>query len=182
VRVRDHVVLSTTGAALLWPWLAGQVLPAWAASILIDVDHYAWFIVRHRRVNPIAAVRFFNGSSPASHSATHVLHSPVVMLLLLSAAVRRRSLLPVLLGMAFHVGLDWSHEARLSRARAVVLRASESRCSWCGASGSNVSAHLWRQPVLLPSYDPSNLVALCVDCHRDAHPSRSQGQVEEAPR
>lgn len=61
MRVRDHVAVSTAGAALLSPWLGRGVLSPWASSILIDADHYLWFCLRQRRLNPVAAVRFFNG-------------------------------------------------------------------------------------------------------------------------
>src|SRR5919109_1135990 len=89
VRVRDHVALSSAGAALLFPWLRGRVLGPWAASILIDVDHYLWYCLRQRRLNPLAAVRYFNQAQPPQHRQTRLLHSPAVLLVLLLLTLRR---------------------------------------------------------------------------------------------
>ena len=62
MRVRDHVLISTAGAALAAPFIGRRALGLWAGSVLIDADHYAWFCFRQRRVSPRAAARFFNRS------------------------------------------------------------------------------------------------------------------------
>lgn len=181
MRVRDHVVISTAGAALLSPWLGSKVLPAWAASILIDVDHYAWFAIRRRRIDLMDAVRYFNGSNPATHRATRVLHSPLVLLAILVVAFRRpKHVLPVFLGMALHAALDYGHDAQMSRARAAAVTRTESRCERCGTPAQPVGTHLWRQPPLLPSYDPRNLLVLCAACHRNEHARPAVEAMAEA--
>jgi hypothetical protein len=169
VRVRDHVVLSTAGAALLAPWIGRRVLGPWAASILIDADHYVWFCVRHRRLSPLAAMQFFDEAHPPRHSATRLLHSPAFVLTMLLLGARRRRALPVALGIAAHVALDLQHEARMDRARDAALRRDDRTCETCGARGARVETHLFQQPRLLPSYGTSNLVSLCSRCHEDAH-------------
>src|SRR5580700_1637823 len=83
MRVRDHVVLSSGAAALLYPSIGGQVVLPWAASIFIDVDHYLWFLVRHHRLNPVTAVRLFNDANAPKHPATRPFHHPVALSLLL---------------------------------------------------------------------------------------------------
>ena len=165
MRVRDHVALSTAGAALLCPWLRGRVLWPWAASILIDADHFLWFCVRHRRLNPVAAVRYFSQAQPAQHRGTRLLHSPAVVLpLLLSRSGRAAGL-----GLAFHVVLDAYHAARTRRARAAALQRDRFRCQACGTQGAQVVTHLWRQPWLLPSYRVEQFISLCPGCHEAAH-------------
>jgi hypothetical protein len=179
VRVRDHIALSTAGAVLLYPRLRGAVLGPWAASILIDVDHYLWFCLRQRRLNPLAAVRFFNQAQPPQYFQTRLLHSPAVLLVLLllgrlpSAPTRRRTTAWALLGMAFHVGLDAYDTARRRRTRAAALDRDGSTCQRCGAQGPGVVAHLWRQPCLLPSYRREHFTSLCGACHEAAHAARS---------
>jgi len=153
VRVRDHLALSSAGAALLFPWLRGRVLWPWAASILIDVDHYLWFCWRQRRLHPLAALRLFTQAQPPQHRRTRLLHSPAALLGLL-LLTRRRTTAGVLLGMAFHVALDAYDTARRARARAAALARDGSTCQHCGAQGPGVVAHLWHQPCLLPSYRP----------------------------
>lgn len=169
MRVRDHVFLASAGAAVLYPLVGRGVLGAWAASTLIDADHYLWYCVRHRHLNPVAAIRFFNQPAAPHHTATRVLHSPVALSLAMLLGAYRRRALPVAIGMAVHVAMDAYHEARLGQARAAALQRDEFKCQGCGAKGPGVVAHLRQQPWLLPSYRTQNLVALCSSCHDAAH-------------
>jgi hypothetical protein len=169
VRVRDHVALSTATAALLYPRLGRSAFGAWAASIFIDVDHYLWFAVRNRRLNPVVAVRSFNSAQAQEHSEARLLHHPGVLVTLLLLSSRRRAILLPALGMTFHVGLDTYHRARTARARAAALNRDHFTCQVCGAKNPDVVPHLWRQPRLLPSYRVEHIVTLCGACHEDAH-------------
>lgn len=170
MRVRDHIVLSAAGAALAGPWAGRGALGLWAGGVLIDADHYVWFCARQHRVNPLSAVAFFNEARAPHHRATRVLHSPAVLLVALLAGMRRRRLLPVALGMGLHVALDAEHAARMNRARAAALQRDGNSCRACGTRGAGeVTAHVWRQPWLLPSYQEQNLVTLCRRCHEAAH-------------
>ncbi|TMB89221.1 MAG: hypothetical protein E6J45_10450 [Chloroflexi bacterium] len=169
MRVRDHVVLSTAGAALASPWAGRRVLASWAGGVLIDADHFLWFCVRERSLNPLAAIRLFNEAEAPSHSATRLLHSPVALLLAFLLGTRRPLATYVALGMAVHVAIDAGHRARLNVARSTALRRDGHVCRSCGAREGAIAAHLWRQPALLPSYDTSNFVSLCSACHATAH-------------
>lgn len=169
MRVRDHVALSTATAALLYPRLRGSVWGAWAASIFIDVDHYAWFAVRNRRLNPVVAVRSFNSAQSLEHAETRLLHHPAVLGALLLLSSRRRAFLLPVLGMTFHVGLDTYHRARTGAARSAALSRDRLTCQVCGAKDVDVVPHLWRQPRLLPSYRVEHHVTLCGPCHEVAH-------------
>jgi hypothetical protein len=169
MRVRDHLVLSAAGAALLRPWAGGSVLGLVAGGVLIDVDHYAWFCLRQRSLNPIAAVRFFNEAGPPQHHGTRALHSPLALLAVLLAGIHRRRLLPVALGMTLHVALDAHHLARMDKARAAVLVRDRFSCQACGSQAPPVDTHIRRQPWLLPSYATQNLISLCRPCHEAAH-------------
>lgn len=168
VRVRDHIALSTAAAIVVAPRLRRSVVAAWAASILIDVDHYLWFVVRHRQVDPVSAVRSFNSAQAPQHSETRLLHHPAFLLALAAASTRVPALRPPLLGMSFHVALDSVHRARSRRAQQAALRRDAGRCRICG-SDDGVVVHIWRQPRLLPSYRIDNYVALCDGCHHVAH-------------
>ena len=169
MRVRDHVALSTAGAALLQPWVGRGVFALWAGGVLIDADHYVWFCLHQRGLNPVAAVRFFNQADPPQQSATRAFHSPVALLASLVLGARRRALLPLALGMALHVALDAQHDTRMRRARAAALVRDGFACRACGTRARRVGTHLERQPTLLPSYRTQNLVSLCGRCHDAAH-------------
>ncbi len=169
MRVRDHVVLSTAAAALLSPWAGRGALGLWAGGVLIDADHYVWFCWERRRLNLLAAVRFFNGSHPPQHSATRFLHTPLALMAFLLVGLRHRRLLPVALGMGLHVALDEHHEARMGEARAAAMERDGFSCRGCGSRAPQLAAHIWRQPWLLPSYEAQNLISLCGQCHEVAH-------------
>jgi hypothetical protein len=169
MRVRDHIALSTVGAGLLHRWLGRGALGLWAGSVLIDVDHYVWFSLRHRRWSPVAAMRFFNEAHAPQHPATRLLHSPVAPVAVLLLSVRQRPLLTVALGMGLHVALDAHHEARMDEARGAALERDDFSCQVCGTRAAHVGTHLRRQPRLLPSYEAQNLIALCDPCHEAAH-------------
>ncbi len=169
MRVRDHIALSTAGALLLRPWLGRGVLGLWAGGVLIDADHYAWFCLRRRRLNPVAAVRLFNEAQGPSGRATRALHSPAALLAFLIVGLRRPRLLPAALGMSLHAVLDAWHEAGMGRARAAALERDRFACRACGTRAPDLGTHLRRQPWLLPSYEAHNLVSLCGPCHEAAH-------------
>ena len=173
MRVRDHIALSTASAAILTPWLGRDALGLWTGGVLIDGDHYVWFCLRERRLNPATAVRFFNQAQAPQHAATHRLHSPLVPLVVLLMGLRRPRFLALALGMAMHVALDRFHEGRMDRARAAALERDAFRCQACGVRGPEVGTHLRRQPMLLPSYEPENLISLCGPCHDAAHANGS---------
>ena len=169
MRVRDHIALSTAAATLLFPFFGKPVAPAWAASILIDTDHYLWFVANERRLDPVAAVQFFNEAQPPPATNVRWFHSPLALSVVAVVAARRRALLPVAIGMAAHVAVDVYHDARMKRAKEAALRRDGFRCQECGAQDDTVTAHTRTQPAVLPSYKVSNFVALCGTCHVAAH-------------
>lgn len=172
MRVRDHILLTTTGAALAAPALRRGAIVLWAGGVLLDVDHYVWFVAHHHHGGLGAAVRFFDGAHPPQTPATRILHHPVTLVSVIALAARRRRLRPLAAGMGLHIGLDAHHEARMNRARAAALARDRFACQSCGADPPEIDTHLFRQPWLLPSYDTSNLVSLCAACHETAHGSR----------
>ena len=137
--------------------------------MLIDTDHYLWFCVRHRRVNPLAAVRVFNRAHAPQQSATRVLHSRGALLAAFALALGRPRWRAVAAGMGLHVALDGHYEGRMNAARATALERDGCSCQACGADGPDVGTHLRHQPRLLPSYRVENLISLCGPCHELAH-------------
>lgn len=176
MRVRDHLLLSTGAAILLSPFLRGKALIPLASSILIDVDHYLWFVAKKRRVGLNEAVRYYSGANPPQHMGTRLLHFPPLLVALFLLGRRSRVARLALMGMAFHIGLDAFHVARMAAARSGALRRDQYTCQRCGAIAPDMVAHLWRQPAVLPSYSPDCLTSLCQSCHETVH---AQGQANE---
>jgi hypothetical protein len=169
MRVRDHIAISTAAAAMSGRWLGRNALALWAGAVLIDADHYLAFCLQERRVNPAAAVRFYGRAVVPEHRATRALHAPACVLGVLCLGARLRPLVAVGVGMGLHVMLDAGHEARMNRARADALDRDQNTCQACGTDTAQVVTHLARQPWLLPSYRPQNVVSLCDPCHARAH-------------
>jgi hypothetical protein len=169
MRVRDHVALASGAAALLYPRLGASVAVPWAASIFIDVDHYLWFLARHRSLNPVAAVRLYNQADAPQHRATRPFHHPAALALMVLVSRRRRAAELPLMGVAFHVGLDVYHRARTAKVKAAALARDRFTCEVCGAQTADVVAHVWRQPRILPSYRLDHFVTVCGPCHEAAH-------------
>jgi len=169
MRVRDHVALASGAAALLYPRLGASVAVPWAASIFIDVDHYLWFLARHRRVNPVAAVRLYNQADAPQHRATRPFHHPAALSLMALVSRFQRAAVPPLMGVAFHVGLDVYHRTRTAEVKAAALARDRFTCQVCGRQTADVVAHIWRQPRILPSYRLDHFVTVCGPCHEAAH-------------
>jgi hypothetical protein len=169
MRVRDHIAISTVASALARPRLGRDALLLWGGAVLIDADHYLAFCLQERRVNPVAAVRFYGRAVASEHWATRAFHSPLLVLAILALGARRRPLAALATGMGMHVMLDAGHEARMSRARAAALERDLHTCRSCGTRQEQIGTHVARQPRLLPSYRPQNVISLCAPCHVLAH-------------
>lgn len=172
MRMQDHLVLSTIAAAALYPVLGRKVVVPWAASLLIDVDHYAWYTLAHGSLNPIEAVRYFNQAQPEQHTDTRRLHSPEALAGLALGGAFWKPLRLVLYGFLFHVALDLFHAKQSAKARRLTLERDNHTCRRCGRSDETVVAHIWRQPKVMPSYRLEHLVSLCGPCHETAHAER----------
>ncbi|MFQ5466299.1 MAG: hypothetical protein ACE5EI_10260 [Thermodesulfobacteriota bacterium] len=113
--LRDHVIWGGAGAAALWPVMGGLWSAVfWAASVLIDVDHYIDYVY-HTGLRDWSIRRMF-----AYHKElTRHWHSPAFLnvevfhtaefLAVLYAAAHVTGLAPlkaVFWGFIFHSGLD----------------------------------------------------------------------------
>src|SRR5579872_1198283 len=134
MHVREHVQLSAVAALLAAPWLKQEVVIPFAASILIDVDHYAWHAVTRRTFSLRAAMKYFGQADPPQLRQMRVLHSPVIlgMLLLLAMRTRSRFLWLLLAGLLFHVSLDAVHVTRMGSLKKTLSEQAQSRCKVCG--------------------------------------------------
>lgn len=172
MRVQEHLKLSTGAALLALPFLKQQVVIPWAASVLIDVDHYLWHVVTHRTLSLRAAIRYFGQADPPRRPEARLLHSPIVLGLLLLLAMRTRSRLLglILAGLLFHVSLDVYHMSRMQALKAALNAAAKSTCPECGQHCAALQLHTTHiTKNLLDRYNARYYVALCPACHLKAH-------------
>ena len=129
MNLREHVILGGATAAALSPVLGPQESAVfWAASVLIDVDHYWDYLCRNRFRNWSFRKTFefhralFQRIRDPEFLALNVFHTVEWFLLVSLAGVWLGSsvIVAAFLGMVFHLGLDL---ARLASCRATFARA-----------------------------------------------------------
>ncbi len=172
MHIREHVQLSAAAALIAAPWLKQEVAIPFAASILIDVDHYAWHVVTHRTLSLRAATRYFGQADPPQLRQMRLLHSPVVLGLWLVLAVRTRSrfLWLVLAGLLFHVSLDAIHVTQMGHLKKTLSEQAQFRCKACEKEYAALQLHtVYIAPNILDRYNPRHFVVLCSACHESAH-------------
>ena len=174
MRVQEHVKISTAAALIVSPWLKTDVWIPFAASILIDVDHYLWHALTHRSLSLRAAVRYFEQANPPRLPEARLLHHPLILgsLLFLSIRLRSRILGLILAGLLFHVSLDMIHLTKTNHLKRMLSGQARYLCQECGERFDELQLHTLhsaRNP--LNSYNPKHFVVLCPACHERAHAS-----------
>ncbi|HVB20346.1 MAG TPA: hypothetical protein VNG51_00185 [Ktedonobacteraceae bacterium] len=172
MHIREHVQLSAAAALLAAPWLKQEVAIPFAASILIDVDHYAWHAVTHRTLSLRAAVKYFGQADPPQLRQIRLLHSPIVlgMLSVLALRLRSRFLWLLLGGLLFHVSLDAIHVTQMGYLKKTLSEQAGYKCKACGQEYAALQLHtLHVARNMLDRYNARHFVVLCPMCHEDAH-------------
>jgi hypothetical protein len=179
MHVREHVQLSAAAALIAAPWLKQKVAIPFAASIFIDIDHYAWYVVTHRTFSLRAAMQYFGQADPPQLPQARLLHSPLVLglLLVLASRTRSRFLWLVLVGLLFHVSLDAIHVTQMSHLKKTLSRQARFRCKACGKEYDALQLHtVYVARNILDRYNPRHFVVLCPVCHEDAHSTVQGGK------
>lgn len=172
MRVREHLTLSTAAAVATAPWLKKDTWIPFAASILIDVDHYLWYAVSHRTLSLRNALAFFNQADPPQTASMKFMHQPLFLGLLLFLGVRLRSrlLLLILAGLLFHVSLDVVHITQMSRLKQTLSEQAKSVCPECNRFVDELQLHTsYFSNNLLDRYNPKHFIVLCPECHERSH-------------
>lgn len=174
MQIQEHVKISTAAALITAPLLKKDVWIPFAASLLIDVDHYLWHAITYRTLSLRAAVRYFGQADPPQLPQARLLHHPVVLGTLLFLAVRLRSRLLglILAGLLFHVSLDVFHVSQMNTLKYSLREQANHRCRQCGQHDEALQLHtLHFSKNLLTRYKPEYFIVLCADCHEQAHAS-----------
>jgi len=54
-----HLLFSSILAAVFYPIFGWKALLVLAGGVLIDIDHYLWYIYKHKSLNLISAYKFY---------------------------------------------------------------------------------------------------------------------------
>jgi membrane-bound metal-dependent hydrolase YbcI (DUF457 family) len=127
---KQHAAYGAAAALALAPLLREQSVALWAGSVLLDVDHYLWYVAHEGDLSLPRAYRYFldrrNGvirAPPGWGKGSRPLHGPVPVGLLGLLAWRWPRLRAVFLGVALHSLLDAYAEHRLNALLPLPLRA-----------------------------------------------------------
>jgi hypothetical protein len=94
-------------------WSAAQLAAFAAGSILIDVDHYIFYIFRRRRFDVKGMFAYFEALQEIQHHIPYagicIFHTVEFYLLVYLLSRTYPLLVPVFVGMLFHFGLDLIH-------------------------------------------------------------------------
>ncbi len=172
MRIQEHLKLSTAAAVITLPWLKQDVWIPFAASLLIDSDHYIWHALTQRTLSLRAAMRYFGQANPPQRPLAKFLHHPFVLgpLVLIALLTRSRILWLILGGLLFHVSLDTIHLRQMSHLKHSLSAQADATCPTCGQHCDQLQLHtLYFAPNIFDRYNPKHFVALCPSCHAKAH-------------
>ncbi|MDQ2714165.1 MAG: hypothetical protein M3Z08_04585 [Chloroflexota bacterium] len=162
MRVQEHVKLSTAAALVALPWLKKDTWIPLSASVLIDVDHYLWYV----------ALLYFNQAHPTQRRATKLFHQPALLtvLALVATYTRSKTLWLILAGFLFHVSLDRFHMTRIASLKHSLIAEAHGRCPACGEPCDELQLHtVYSARSMFNRYRREHFVALCPACHERAH-------------
>ncbi len=161
-------------ALALAPWLRLRVVPLWVGASLADVDLYAYYVARHRRLDPRQASAYYHTLTGRREKARKVLHHPLVPLLALSAARRSPAVAAFGAGLALHLLLDAAGKRPYRRLRRALEARGGGRCEGCGRPQESIA--LMEPNYLAPDGgDRHNLTLwrlLCRPCSEARHRER----------
>jgi hypothetical protein len=126
MRVTDHIKYTTAVSIILLPfWNVREVILFAAGSILIDIDHYLFYIFHFKRLNPRGMFLYYEDWLPRvkdkiPYAGICIFHTLETYLAVAVAAFYLKPLLYLLLGLLFHFILDF---ISLYRNRCLLKRA-----------------------------------------------------------
>lgn len=112
--LRDHIILGGAASAVLYAFTGPEALCFFAASVLIDIDHYLDFVY-HSRLRDLSVRRMFDYHSTLQRwwrdpgfLNMEIFHTAEFLLIFLSLAALLQSgvMALVFFGFVFHILLD----------------------------------------------------------------------------
>lgn len=106
-----HFFFSLILAALLYPIFNWKVLLILAGSVLIDIDHYFWWICKYKKFNLIKAYTFFMRNMEANDFTNVdgiliIFHTIEFLLIMIVLSFYFEYALAFTIGLIFHYFLD----------------------------------------------------------------------------
>jgi hypothetical protein len=110
-----HLIVSTIIAAFLYPyygWISAFVI---IGGFLIDADHYAWTVMRKRKIGILYSYNYYKKSQHLDDYILHVFHTIESMILISVLAALYTPALMFAIGYFGHMIMDRVDAARWHR-------------------------------------------------------------------
>ena len=106
-----HLVVSLILSALLYPLFGWKVLLVLASGVLIDIDHYFWYICKYKKFGLLSCYRFLVVESEKNNwkdvtGALFVFHTIEFILLVILLSFYNQLALIFAIGLFFHYLMD----------------------------------------------------------------------------
>ncbi len=167
MRERTHIAIGTVAAAALAPWLRWGAVPFWLGASLTDADLYAYYVVRHRHLDPRRAVRYYHTLAGRRERARKLLHSPLAPAVALACARVWPGCAAFGAGVALHQLLDWYGGRPYRGMRRAIERRSAGACEVCGRreAALDLMEPRYSGPHADDGHDPASWQLLCRRCN-----------------
>lgn len=104
--VKHHVIVSVLLSIFLFPFYGWLSLLIIVGGVLIDVDHYFWFVVNKRNWSLKEAYKFMKYEDNGNANMTLVFHNIEFWALCAVAAYFIPTLFPFIIGLLSHITMD----------------------------------------------------------------------------
>ncbi|MBI2657432.1 hypothetical protein HYX08_01925 [Candidatus Woesearchaeota archaeon] len=114
-----HFIASLALAALLYPVLGWKAMLIFAGGVLIDIDHYLWYVYKYRKIGFFKAYRFFSKNTDARDFSNFegillLFHTVEFLLVSVVLSFYSRLALAFTAGLILHYGLDTIYLYRIA--------------------------------------------------------------------
>lgn len=107
-----HIIVGIIVSALLYPIYGLNVLIILISNILIDADHYLWYVLKIKNIDLVKAFKFYkNRNIRVKHGRIlHIFHTAEVLILIIILSFYNKLFFFVLVGIVIHLILDVIYE------------------------------------------------------------------------
>jgi hypothetical protein len=104
--VHHHILVSAMIAAILFPFTGWFSLLALVGGVLVDVDHYIWFITNKKDFSLVHAYKFMKHEYTGDSYMTLVFHNIEFWVICITCAIFWPLYWPFVFGLKAHMIMD----------------------------------------------------------------------------
>ncbi|MBI4439440.1 hypothetical protein HY638_00540 [Candidatus Woesearchaeota archaeon] len=121
-----HIVVSSVLAAILFPFFGIKVLMVFVGGVLIDIDHYFWFVAKKKDTSIARCQRFYERVMVEKRmkdvlNALFIFHTLEFLIIIAVASFFSEYALMFLVGYVFHIVPDIIFEVRMWKRKVVAF-------------------------------------------------------------